>query len=118
MNLNKYSLTYNAAWSKSRQKEASAIVLSKMKDCIDNKKSFILDAVNASEKIRQRRLNHVPNSYEKIAHVMLAGENFVSNIMDKRDDKNVPMKNIYGMSKDFLYPSLFEFDIINTTILK
>ena len=88
-----------------------------MKECIDNKESFIMDMVNGSEKIRQRRLNHVPNSYNKIAHVMLAGESFISDVMKKRDDKNVPFENIKDMSKDFLYPSLFEFDEIKTTIL-
>ena len=118
MNLNKYSFTYNGAWSKDRQKEATAIVLTKLKECVDKKQSFIIDAVNGSTKIRQRRLNHIPNSYEKIAHVMLAGDDFISNVMKERKDKHIPMENVYGMSKDFLYPSLFEFDIIDTTILK
>jgi len=118
MALNKYSHSYNAAWSKDRQKKASAIILEKMKFCIDNKQSFIIDSVNGSEKIRRRRMKDIPNSYEKIAHVMLAGDNFISNVMKKRDDKNVPMENVYGMSKDFLYPSLNEFDSIYTEILK
>ena len=117
MNLNKYGFSYNSAWSKERQKKATKVILDKMLDCIDNKKSFIMDAGNFSEKIRQRRLNHVPNSYERVAHVMLASESFIKNEMKKRDDKNVPFENIKDMSKDFLYPSLFEFDRIETNII-
>lgn len=118
MSLNKYSFDYNGAWSPERQKEATGILLEKMKECVDKKQSFILDAANLSEKIRWRRLNHISNKFHKVAHVMLAGECFIENVMKKRKDKNVPISNIFDMSKDFVYPSLKEFDEIRTKVLK
>lgn len=118
MDINKYSFDYNGAWGVKRQKEATANILSKMKEYVDNKQSFIIDAGNFSEKIRWRRLNHISNKFEKIAYLMLSGESFVEKEMKNRKDKNVPFENIRGMAKDFSYPSLSEFDKIYTQIIK
>jgi len=117
MNLNKYSYSYNGAWSKERQKEASSIVFEKMKKLIEEKKSFILDGTNFQEKIRRRQLNAIPSKYyNKIAMVHLTGEKKLIDVMSSRKDKNVPNESIHNMAKEFLYPSFDMFDSIETFI--
>lgn len=117
MKLNKYSLTYNGAWSKERQKEASSVVFAKMKVCIENKESFILDGANFLEKVRRRQLNAIPTKYyNKIAHLHLAGRKTIEKVMKERKDKNVSLCVIDNMAKEFLYPDLSMFDKINTFI--
>jgi len=118
MKLNKYSYTYDGAWSVKRQKVASNNIFNKMKDKINKKESFIIDATHISEKIRRRKLNAIPNNYEKIACLELAGKGFIENVMENREDKKVDMNIILDMVKDFSYPSLLEFDRIKVGIRK
>jgi len=118
MNLNKYSYSYDGAWSKKRQKEAANALFEKMKILIKDKKDFIVDATNFQEKIRRRKLNAIPSNYKKIAIVQLAGVSFIQNVMKSRTDKKVSIDIIKEMSKSFYYPSYEEFHEIKVNILK
>ena len=112
MRLAKYSDSYDSSYTAKRNKEASQNMLLKMKELILENKSFIFDATNFSEDIRQRRLSAVSGRYKKIGHLQIAGFEFIKNVMKNRKDKSVPLDKILSMAQVFKYPSYVEFDEI------
>jgi len=113
MRLAKYSDTYNSSFTAKRSKEAGQNMLLKMQELVKEKKSFIFDATNFDIKMRKKRLGYVGGGYIRIAHLQLAGENFIKDTMSLRKDKKVEMSAIYRMAKMFMLPTHMEFHIIN-----
>lgn len=113
------NLTYNQAYEKVISKNLFGTIEDDLKKTLQKSvlehKDIIFDRTNLVQNIRNKWLSYVPDKYyQKIAYLFLIGEKTIyeRNEYRAKQGKTIPQSAYDRMVKQFIFPSLVEFDDI------
>ncbi len=109
----KGDLPYNMYFSPKNVEKAEVMIYERMKELIIQRKSFIIDQTNMTERVRNRKASIIPDKYyEKISVVCFVGEKELLKRNDKRkkEGKFIDVDTLWYKIKEFELPKKDIFD--------